>query len=210
MIDKHGCPAYVSPEILNPNKSYSGKAADIWSIGVMLYTMLVGRYPFHDREASTLFMKIRKGDYSIPDCISSRAKCLLRSLLRHDPSERLQADEIIQHPWFKTSSSRAASYGSTSKLDSKINDQLVPEMNVASPHDFFVWMFKCVLNDVSSYWMYVFFLGYNFFFFFWYMFVPPLLFSCKNVFQTVLNSPNFLLFLCINIIQLLLCNEYEK
>lgn len=45
LSDKHGCPAYVSPEILNARGSYSGKAADVWSLGVMLYTILVGRYP---------------------------------------------------------------------------------------------------------------------------------------------------------------------
>lgn len=41
--DKRGCPAYVSPEILRANTSYSGRAADMWSLGVILYTMLVGR-----------------------------------------------------------------------------------------------------------------------------------------------------------------------
>lgn len=40
--DKHGCPAYVAPEILT-SSSYSGRAADMWGLGVMLYTMLVGR-----------------------------------------------------------------------------------------------------------------------------------------------------------------------
>ena len=44
LTDKHGCPAYVSPEILRTNSQYSGRAADMWGLGVMLYTMLVGRY----------------------------------------------------------------------------------------------------------------------------------------------------------------------
>ena len=43
LSDKHGCPAYVSPEILRSNTQYSGRAADMWGLGVMLYTMLVGR-----------------------------------------------------------------------------------------------------------------------------------------------------------------------
>ena len=43
LSDKHGCPAYVSPEILRSNTQYSGRSADMWGLGVMLYTMLVGR-----------------------------------------------------------------------------------------------------------------------------------------------------------------------
>lgn len=46
LSDKHGCPNYVSPEkaeILRSNNKYPGKATDIWGLGVMLYTMLVGR-----------------------------------------------------------------------------------------------------------------------------------------------------------------------
>ncbi|CAL1534745.1 unnamed protein product [Lymnaea stagnalis] len=100
LTDKHGCPAYVSPEILSARNGYSGKCADLWSLGVMIYTMLVGRYPFHDREPIALFGKIRRGAYKIPDTVPARAKCLVRNLLRREPSERLSAAEALDHPWF--------------------------------------------------------------------------------------------------------------
>nr|XP_025035390.1 tribbles homolog 3 [Pelodiscus sinensis] len=91
LSDKHGCPAYVGPEILSAKNSYSGKAAAVWSLGVVLYTMLVGRYPFLDTEPATLFSKIRRGFFSIPEGLSPQARCLIRCLLRKNPSERLTA-----------------------------------------------------------------------------------------------------------------------
>ncbi|XP_049775663.1 tribbles homolog 2 [Schistocerca cancellata] len=97
--DKRGCPAYVSPEILRSHAQYSGRAADMWSLGVILYTMLVGRYPFNDSEHASLFAKISRGHFVIPDHLSSRAKCLIRSLLRREPSERLSAEDVLLHPW---------------------------------------------------------------------------------------------------------------
>lgn len=42
--DKRGCPVYVSPEIIKSHMPYSGRCADMWSLGVVLYTMLVGRF----------------------------------------------------------------------------------------------------------------------------------------------------------------------
>lgn len=103
LTDKHGCPAYVSPEILSFH-GYSGRSADIWSLGVILYTMLFGQYPFHDTVASQLFGKIRRGYYTIPDSISSHARCLVRSLLRTEPSERLTIKQVCLHPWFSAAS----------------------------------------------------------------------------------------------------------
>ena len=47
MSDTHGCPAYVSPEILSGSAPYSGKMADMWSLGVILYEMLTGEPPYH-------------------------------------------------------------------------------------------------------------------------------------------------------------------
>lgn len=127
LSDKHGCPAYVSPEILNTTGTYSGKAADVWSLGVMLYTLLVGRYPFHDSDPSALFSKIRRGQFCIPDHISPKARCLIRSLLRREPSERLTAPEILLHPWFE-------SVLEPGYIDSEMGtaDQIVPEYQEGS------------------------------------------------------------------------------
>ncbi|KAK6186972.1 hypothetical protein SNE40_006227 [Patella caerulea] len=133
MSDKHGCPAYVSPEILNATGTYSGKAADMWSLGVMLYTILIGRYPFHDTQPAALFGKIRRGQFNIPNMLSSRAKCLIKTLLRRDPSERLTAEQVLEHPWFKGSNSGYFSH----RTDRTSSDQIVPEY-IETCDDFFV------------------------------------------------------------------------
>uniref|UniRef100_A0A3B1JPN1 Tribbles homolog 2 n=1 Tax=Astyanax mexicanus TaxID=7994 RepID=A0A3B1JPN1_ASTMX len=127
LSDKHGCPAYVSPEILNASGSYSGKAADVWSLGVMLYTILVGRYPFHDVEPSSLFSKIRRGQFSIPETLTPKARCLIRSILRREPGERLTSQEILEHPWFLAATSQPGTGHSRGEREV---DQMVPEANM--------------------------------------------------------------------------------
>nr|XP_055122418.1 tribbles homolog 3 isoform X1 [Symphalangus syndactylus] len=99
--DKHACPAYVGPEILSSRPSYSGKAADVWSLGVALFTMLAGHYPFQDSEPVLLFGKIRRGAYALPAGLSAPARCLVRCLLRREPAERLTATGILLHPWLR-------------------------------------------------------------------------------------------------------------
>ncbi|XP_054161044.1 tribbles homolog 2-like [Oppia nitens] len=130
--DKHGCPAYVSPEILSVNRgAYSAKQADCWSLGVILYTMLVGRYPFHDVNPSLLFSKIRRGTYVLPDSLSSAAKCLIRSLLRLEPNERLTAEDILSHRWFRSyrsnhhyRHSKTSNSSSSSSMSSAFNQNI--------------------------------------------------------------------------------------
>lgn len=99
--DKHACPAYVGPEILSSRASYSGKAADVWSLGVALFTMLAGHYPFQDSEPVLLFGKIRRGAFALPEGLSASARCLVRCLLRREPTERLTAAGILLHPWLR-------------------------------------------------------------------------------------------------------------
>lgn len=118
LTDRRGCPAYVAPEVLCSGRAYSGKAADIWSLGVLLFTMLVGRYPFNGAEHASLFAKISRAQFSVPEGLSSRARCLVRALLRRDPTERPASEDLLRHPWIVRPvkcSSRCS------------HDQLVPE-----------------------------------------------------------------------------------
>ncbi|XP_041716198.1 tribbles homolog 2 isoform X2 [Coregonus clupeaformis] len=135
LSEKHGCPAYVSPEILNASGSYSGKAADVWSLGVMLYTILVGRYPFHDVEPSSLFSKIRRGHFSIPENLTPKAKCLIRSILRREPAERLTSREILEHPWFLSSGAVGGTV--VQGRGEREQEQTVPEVNMEEELDQF-------------------------------------------------------------------------
>lgn len=101
---QQGCPAYVSPEVLNPGQnSYSGRLSDSWSLGIILFTLLVGRYPFHHPTITNMFARIARGKFQIPPSImlSLDAKLLLRSLIRVKPEERLLPDEILAHNWLK-------------------------------------------------------------------------------------------------------------
>lgn len=97
--EKRGCPLYVAPEVLRASLPYNGKAADMWSLGVILYTMLLGRYPFNDEDHSHLFMKITNGKFFIPTTVSPKARCLIRSLLQLEPQNRLTAVDVFYHPW---------------------------------------------------------------------------------------------------------------
>jgi len=124
LFDKHGCPAYVSPEILESNTGYSSKAADIWSLGVIIFTMLCGRYPFHEQDPIALFTKIKNGTYIISEPLSPKARCLIYSILRKNPSERLTAEELLEHPWFNSNFTLAL----PNRQDRKRCDQLVPDM----------------------------------------------------------------------------------
>jgi len=94
-----GTEAYEAPEVKNDESSYSEKC-DLWSLGVLLYAMLSSSLPFSSAEAA------RKGIFSTEGSrwrdISPEAKDLIRQLLVVDPSLRLSAAQVLEHPWVST------------------------------------------------------------------------------------------------------------
>lgn len=70
LLETHcGSLAYTAPEVINGRK-YSGPAADVWSLGVILYTMVVGYLPFDDENESVVQRKIVQGHFELPSFLS--------------------------------------------------------------------------------------------------------------------------------------------
>lgn len=97
-----GSPGYTAPEILK-HEPYS-KPVDMWSIGVITYTLLCGYSPFHYADDLTqLYNAICHGRFTFDTIywayISRYAKDFIKSLLQVQPEKRLTADEALQHTW---------------------------------------------------------------------------------------------------------------
>ncbi|XP_022113943.2 serine/threonine-protein kinase 40 [Pieris rapae] len=97
--DQRGSPAYISPDVLMC-KPYLGKPSDMWALGVVLYTMLYGQFPFCDTSLAQLFSRIQAANYNIPPDgnpvhVSDNTVFLIQRLLVKDPKHRLVADQVL-------------------------------------------------------------------------------------------------------------------
>lgn len=95
-----GTPNYMPPEILE--KEDHSRASDIWSLGVVIYTMIVGRPPFETKSIEQTYNRIKAGLYYFPINIQidNNAKDLIKKLLVNDPTKRLSIAEIRKHDFF--------------------------------------------------------------------------------------------------------------
>jgi serine/threonine protein kinase len=93
-----GSPFYAAPEVV-AGEEYDGKMSDIWSLGVVLFTMVTGSLPWKDMNQTALFLQIENADFVIPRFVSSDCRDLLMMLMSKNPSERPTAVEILSHPW---------------------------------------------------------------------------------------------------------------
>ena len=98
ITDQCGTPAYLAPEII-ANQGYDGFYVDLWSLGVLLYAMVVGAVPFRAGTLADLHKVILRGKYALPDELSSSVKDLIDALLQLIPQKRLSLDGVLRHPW---------------------------------------------------------------------------------------------------------------
>ncbi len=94
-----GTPSYAPPEMLRGDE-YSGIYSDIWSCGIILYTMLVGNLPCAESKEYLIYECIIKHNYEYPSYLSDAVKDLLEKILKVNPQERIGFEQIKKHPWF--------------------------------------------------------------------------------------------------------------
>ena len=98
-----GSPEYMSPEMLQGQGH--GRAVDFYSLGALLYEMLVGVPPYYSQNRSAMYSNILRSELNIPSFVSKNCRDLIVKLLNKVPENRLGyqvgAKEVRHHPWFK-------------------------------------------------------------------------------------------------------------
>ena len=94
-----GSPHYAAPEVIK-GLVYDGRAADVWSCGVILYALLAGHLPFDDPSIRNLMAKVKMGRYQMP-AFTPEIQNLISRMLCVDATKRITIDQIKEHPGFR-------------------------------------------------------------------------------------------------------------
>lgn len=93
-----GTPVFTAPECCL-GSTYDGKAADTWALGVTLYCMVLGRYPFLGDTLQDTYDKIVNNPLYIPDGMNPLLKDLIEGLLCKEPERRMTLEAASEHAW---------------------------------------------------------------------------------------------------------------
>ncbi|XP_064366748.1 serine/threonine-protein kinase PLK4 isoform X1 [Dromaius novaehollandiae] len=108
-----GTPNYISPEIAT--RSPHGLESDVWSLGCMFYTLLIGKPPFDTDTVKNTLNKVVLADYEMPAFLSREAQDLIHKLLRKNPADRLSLSSVLDHPFMSRCSSARSKDSGTSE-----------------------------------------------------------------------------------------------
>ncbi|XP_011163522.1 maternal embryonic leucine zipper kinase isoform X2 [Solenopsis invicta] len=143
-----GSPTYAAPELIM-GKKYLGSEVDIWSMGVLLYTLLCGFLPFDDNNLENLYKKILSGKYEEPYWLSNNSKMLIKSMLQIDPVKRITIHELCCHPWITGSSMKFISF--IHKTEFEKDDEVLSTVSaICGVNSVDIWR-KLVQSDRTDY-----------------------------------------------------------
>ncbi|XP_077640073.1 MAP/microtubule affinity-regulating kinase 3 isoform X15 [Lonchura striata] len=93
-----GSPPYAAPELFQ-GKKYDGPEVDVWSLGVILYTLVSGSLPFDGQNLKELRERVLRGKYRIPFYMSTDCENLLKRFLVLNPTKRGTLEQIMKDRW---------------------------------------------------------------------------------------------------------------
>lgn len=93
-----GTPSYMAPELVRKHE-YDGRHVDMWALGVLLYALLAGAFPFRGQNEHELYGKIQRGQLKFPETMTREARQVITRLIEIDPRKRYRASELMREPW---------------------------------------------------------------------------------------------------------------
>ncbi|XP_075892679.1 MAP/microtubule affinity-regulating kinase 4 isoform X2 [Nelusetta ayraudi] len=96
-----GSPPYAAPELFQ-GKKYDGPEVDIWSLGVILYTLVSGSLPFDGQNLKELRERVLRGKYRVPFYMSTDCEGILRRFLVLNPTKRCSLEQIMRDKWINS------------------------------------------------------------------------------------------------------------
>ncbi|KAI8913706.1 kinase-like domain-containing protein, partial [Entophlyctis helioformis] len=96
-----GTPNYIAPEVLFNKEGHSFEV-DVWSLGIVMYTLVIGKPPFQTNDVNSIYERIRENNYEFPPSIpiSNDVRTIIQSLLNSNPEHRPSIDDVLEHPFF--------------------------------------------------------------------------------------------------------------
>lgn len=117
-----GTPNYISPEVAM--RTAHGQPADVWGLGIMMYTLLVGRPPFDTDGVASTLKRVCQAELPLPLHMSAEARDLLDRLLQKDQQRRIRLADVLCHPFMvkhlATATKAASPLAATAHYDSGV------------------------------------------------------------------------------------------